>query len=122
MEERLETIVVPRLLRPVAPDDRRSAEPHRQKPGRSEHVALIEQAVMDGDGIERIIHMRTLHLGPEELLVAVNIAVSDVTSAAELAAAIDAAEARIRSAVPIARVIYVEPDIYRSAAPLDSRP
>ncbi len=56
--------------------------------------------------------MRTLHLGPEELLVAAKIAVQHDDTAAEIAAAIDAAEARIREAVPIARVIYLEPDIY----------
>ena len=56
--------------------------------------------------------MRTLHLGPEELLVAAKIAVQHDDTAAEVAHAINAAEARIREAVPIARVIYLEPDIY----------
>ena len=59
--------------------------------------------------------MRTLHLGPEELLVAAKIAVQHDDTAAEVAPAINAAEARIRAAVPIARVIYLEPDIYSEA-------
>jgi hypothetical protein len=59
--------------------------------------------------------MRTLHLGPEELLVAAKIAVEHDDTADEVAVAINAAEARIRAAVPIARVIYLEPDIYREA-------
>jgi divalent metal cation (Fe/Co/Zn/Cd) transporter len=59
--------------------------------------------------------MRTLHLGPEELLVAAKIAVRREATAAEIASAIDAAETRIREAVPIARVIYLEPDIYSEA-------
>jgi divalent metal cation (Fe/Co/Zn/Cd) transporter len=59
--------------------------------------------------------MRTLHLGPEELLVAAKIAVRHDNTAGEIASAIDAAETRIRTAVPIARVIYLEPDIYREA-------
>ncbi|WP_306186086.1 MULTISPECIES: cation diffusion facilitator family transporter [unclassified Streptomyces] len=75
-------------------------------------VQQIETAMVDGDTVTRVIHMRTLHLGPEELLVAAKIAVRHDNTAAEVAAAIDAAEARIRSAVPIARVIYLEPDIY----------
>jgi cation diffusion facilitator family transporter len=79
-----------------------------------EHVAQIEAAIMDGGGIERIIHMKTLHLGPEELLVAAKVGVPAAASASDVAAAIDAAEERIRAAVPIARVIYVEPDIYKS--------
>ena len=81
-----------------------------------EHVAQIEAAVVDGDSIERIIHMKTLHLGPEELLVAVKVGVPRAATAADIAAAIDAAEIRIREAVPIANVIYIEPDIYQTAA------
>jgi cation diffusion facilitator family transporter len=80
-----------------------------------DEVKKIEAAVVDGDTVTAIIHMRTLHLGPEELLVAAKIAVGHDDTAAEIAAAIDAAEARIREAVPIARVIYLEPDIYSEA-------
>ncbi|GIE90576.1 cation diffusion facilitator family transporter [Actinoplanes regularis] len=79
-----------------------------------ESVAKIEQAVLAGDGIERIIHMKTLHLGPEELLVAMKIAVSKGDRAEDVARHIDETEVRIREAVPIARVIYIEPDIYRA--------
>ncbi|MEV0265938.1 cation diffusion facilitator family transporter [Streptomyces sp. NPDC050617] len=86
-------------------------------------VAKIRAAVVDGDTVTRVIHMRTLHLGPEELLVAAKIAVQHDDSAAEVADAINAAEARIREAVPIARVIYLEPDIYRAPAQTaDARP
>lgn len=80
-----------------------------------EHVKAIEAAI-PGDGVARVIHMKTLHLGPDELLVAAKIAVTGADSAAHVAEAIDAAEARIRAAVPIARVIYLEPDIDRTPA------
>ncbi|MFE1552860.1 cation diffusion facilitator family transporter [Streptomyces sp. NPDC058718] len=79
-------------------------------------VKKIEAAVVDGDTVTRLIHMRTLHLGPEELLVAAKIAVRHDDSATEVANAINAAEERIRVAVPIARVIYLEPDIYSETA------
>ena len=82
----------------------------------AEDVAKIEAAVVDGDTVTGIIHMRTLHLGPEELLVAAKIAVRHDDTAAEVATAINAAESRIRAAVPIARVIYLEPDIYSEEA------
>ncbi|CAN7301638.1 cation diffusion facilitator family transporter [Arthrobacter sp. LjRoot14] len=62
----------------------------------------------------RIIHLKTLHLGPEELLVAAKISVGAAASGAEIAEAIDDAESRIRDAVPIARVIYLEPDLERA--------
>ncbi|MEZ3181561.1 cation diffusion facilitator family transporter [Streptomyces pimonensis] len=77
-----------------------------------EETRKIEAAVVDGDTVTRIIHMRTLHIGPEELLVAAKIAVRHDDTATEIASAIDAAESRIRDAVPIARMIYLEPDIY----------
>jgi cation diffusion facilitator family transporter len=84
-----------------------------------EDVAKIERAVLDGPGVERIIHMKTLHLGPEELLVAAKIAVPRTESAEDVARHINETEARIREALPIARVIYIEPDIYhaRSTTP-----
>jgi cation diffusion facilitator family transporter len=78
-----------------------------------EVLAKIEKAVLAGDGVERIIHMKTLHLGPEELLVAAKIAVPRTEQAVDLARHINETEARIREAVPIARVIYLEPDIYQ---------
>ncbi|WP_055490203.1 cation diffusion facilitator family transporter [Streptomyces sp. TP-A0356] len=81
----------------------------------AEEVKKIEAAIVDGESVPGIIHMRTLHLGPEELLVAAKIAVRHDDTAAQVASAINAAEARIRAAVPIARVIYLEPDIYSEA-------
>ncbi|MFC7933356.1 cation diffusion facilitator family transporter [Streptomyces cinereoruber] len=78
----------------------------------TDEVEKIEAAVVDGTTVTRLIHMRTLHLGPEELLVAAKIAVAHDDTATEVAEAINAAEERIRAAVPIARVIYLEPDIY----------
>ena len=67
---------------------------------------------MSGDDIEEIIHMKTLYLGPDELLVAMKVAVTATDSAAAVAAAINAVESRVRAAVPAARVLYIEPDIF----------
>ncbi|GIH07051.1 transporter [Rhizocola hellebori] len=77
-----------------------------------ENLKAIEAAIVAGPEVERIIHMKTLHLGPDELLVAAKIAVNARERADEVATGINAVEARIREAVPIARVIYLEPDIY----------
>lgn len=77
-----------------------------------EHQQAIA-AALPGGGVEAVIHMKTLHLGPEELLVAAKIAVPAASTAEEVTAAIDAAEQRVRDAVPIARVIYLEPDLHR---------
>ncbi len=70
-------------------------------------------ALEDGPELARVIHMRTVHMGPDSILVAAKVAVRDTDSAAQVAAAIDAAERRVRAAVPIAQTIYLEPDIYR---------
>ena len=74
-------------------------------------VDKIRQA-LDGAGMS-IIHMKTMHLGPDEVLVAAKIAVRQDDTAESVARDIDAAEAAIRAAVPMARVIYLEPDIRR---------
>lgn len=76
----------------------------------------IERCVRQAPSVRELIHMRTLHLGPDELLVAVKVEFTPDLDLAGLAAAVDALEARIRSAAPIARVIYVEPDIARAAS------
>jgi cation diffusion facilitator family transporter len=81
-----------------------------------ESVARIRAAMIDGETVTGVIHMRTLHLGPEELLIAAKVAVQHDDTAVEVARAIDAAEERIRTAEPFARVIYLEPDIYSDAA------
>lgn len=73
-------------------------------------------AVMVGRGVDRVIHLRTQYLGPDELLVAAKIAVPATLSTADVARVIDEAEARIRKAVPIARIIYLEPDLDRTPA------
>ena len=81
-----------------------------------EALARIEAALLADVAVQRIIHMKTLHLGPDELLVAAKIGVAGTDSAAAVARTIDAAEARIRAAEPVARVIYLEPDIYLEPA------
>ena len=75
-------------------------------------VAAIEAAILDGDDVERIIHMKTLYLGPDELLVGAKLAVAGEHRLADVAVAIDNVERRIRAAVPAARVIYIEPDVW----------
>jgi cation diffusion facilitator family transporter len=79
-------------------------------------IRAIRTAIEETPGIERIIHLKTLHLGPDELLVAAKIAVEHDESADTVASRIDAAEAAIRAAEPMAELIYLEPDIYREAA------
>ncbi|WP_309104873.1 cation diffusion facilitator family transporter [Microbacterium sp.] len=78
-------------------------------------IDRIVDAINDGPEVEKLIHMKTLYLGPDELLVAAKIALSADKSVREAADDINEIEARIRVAVPVARSVYLEPDIYRPA-------
>ena len=87
-------------------------------------IEKIEQAIVAGPEAERIIHMKTLYLGPDELLVAAKLGFTADQKILEIAAATNVIEQRIRAAVPSARVIYIEPDVYvepnQSAPPTDA--
>ncbi|NEW40387.1 cation diffusion facilitator family transporter [Nocardia cyriacigeorgica] len=74
----------------------------------------IRDNLVDGERIDRVIHLKTQYMGPEELLVAAKVAIAPGLDIAAIAAAIDDAESRVRAAVPVARVIYLEPDLYRT--------
>ncbi|GAA3883501.1 cation diffusion facilitator family transporter [Leifsonia kafniensis] len=83
-------------------------------------VVAIEKAIMAGPETKRIIHLKTLYLGPDEIMVGAKLAFDSSSRFADVAAGINQVESRIRAAVPLARVIYIEPDIYvdpTSAAP-----
>jgi cation diffusion facilitator family transporter len=73
----------------------------------------IVTALEDGPELVQVIHLRTVHIGPDSVLVTAKVAVREDDSAAQLTAGINAAEERVRVAVPIAKTIYLEPDIYR---------
>ena len=79
-----------------------------------ESVTAIRTALVDGTSVLRVIHLKTLHLGPDELLVAAKIAVDPALELPEVARAIDAAEARVRAVEPLARQLYLEPDLDRT--------
>lgn len=77
-------------------------------------LSEIVSALESGD-VQRVIHIKTQYIGPEELLVAAKIALAPGLPLASVAAAIDEAEARVRERVPDARIIYLEPDLDRAA-------
>ena len=93
------------------PAARRGGQPRRGGPDRGSPGRRF------GQRHQRVIHHRTMHLGPEEVLVAAKVSMSPDSSLADVATAINAAEARIRAAEPAARVIYLEPDIYHPEGP-----
>ena len=76
-----------------------------------EEVAAIRAALESAPLVERVIHLRTVHVGPDELLVAAKIAISQSETAAGIAAGINEAELALRAAVPTARYVFIEPDL-----------
>lgn len=78
-------------------------------------IVRIRDAFNASSKVEALIHMKTLYLGPDELLVAAKVAFPKTTKVSDVARAINDVEGEIRAAVPAARVIYIEPDIYQPA-------
>jgi divalent metal cation (Fe/Co/Zn/Cd) transporter len=78
-----------------------------------EQQELIERALQDDARVRSIVHLRTMHLGPDEILIAVKVEFIDTLTVQQLAQAIDDAEVRARSVVDAALRIYIEPDIRR---------
>jgi cation diffusion facilitator family transporter len=89
--------------------------------------ASIRSAIETAPHVERLIHLRTMHLGPDELLVTAKVDLGDALSGQALASAIDEIERRIRAGTPTAQLIFVEPDVFRpdhagADAPQDEAP
>ncbi len=85
--------------------------------GESAHpeiVQKLQETIASHQSVKRLIHLRTLHLGPEEILVAAKLEFDGKLSFAELAREIDAVEARLREQVPKAKMIFLEPDVHRT--------
>lgn len=79
-------------------------------------IAGIHQAMESTDRVQKVIHVKTLHIGPDELLVGAKLSFDGGLELPALAEAINEVEHRVRAAVPAARVIYIEPDIERAAS------
>jgi cation diffusion facilitator family transporter len=81
---------------------------------RPDEEKAITAALTASARVRSLIHMRTQHLGPEELLVGAKIELEPGMTISDVAAAIDEAERAVRAAVPEARIIYLEPDLRRT--------
>jgi len=80
-----------------------------------ETITTICGAMESTGAVRKVIHLRTEHLGPDELLVAAKLSFDRTLDFPTLAEAINEVESAVRAAVPAARLIYIEPDMERSA-------
>jgi cation diffusion facilitator family transporter len=87
-----------------------------------EAVERIRAAIAGTPGVNRIIHLKTLHIAPEELLVAAKIDVDENATGEQIARTIDAAERSLRTAEPMAVQVFLEPDIFRVDYVPEERP
>lgn len=78
-----------------------------------EQVEAIRSALSAARGVQQVIHLRTVHVGPDELLVAAKIAIAPDATGRQIVRDIDDAEQAVRAAVPTARYIFLEPDVVR---------
>jgi len=80
-------------------------------------IATIRAALAAGDGVTHVVHLRTLHLGPEDLLVAAKLTFAPDVPLRRVADVTNAVEATIRAQVPSARLVFIEPDVFREDEP-----
>jgi cation diffusion facilitator family transporter len=82
-----------------------------------EEQEAVQRTIASTPGVARLIQLRTMHLGPEELLVAARVELDPSLSADDAARVIDQAQADLRAVVPTARIIYLEPELPAVADP-----
>lgn len=78
----------------------------------ADHQRIVD-AILAGPEVHKLIHIKTLYLGPDELMVAAKLGFASDAHLGHVASDINRIESRVREAVPTARVIYLEPDVYR---------
>lgn len=88
---------------------------------RPSEMVKLREAMESAPGVERIIHLRTQHLGPEELLVGAKLVFDPSFDVAQLSEAVNGVEDAVRAVVPYARPMYIEPDLLRDEASIRAR-
>lgn len=78
------------------------------------NAKILKKIILSVEGVDHVVDLKTLYVGPMELFIAMKITVGAEDSAVEVAGTIDEVEARIRHEFPIARLIYIEPDLYKT--------
>jgi cation diffusion facilitator family transporter len=81
---------------------------------RPQVIAAITGAIERNEKVNKLIHLRTEQLGPDEIVVAAKAEFDTTLTVPELAEAIDALEVDIRAVEPRATLIFIEPDVWRA--------
>jgi len=81
-----------------------------------EEVEAVARALKSAPLVDSLIHLRTLHVGPEDLLVAAKVGIASHVTAEQIVQGIDEAEKILRASVPTATYVFIEPDFDRGQA------
>jgi len=82
---------------------------------RASDIAAIRAVIEETPEVKRVIHLRTVHLGPDELFVGAKVQLDGELTFDQVAQTINETEQRVRDRCPLVRILYVEPDIYSPA-------
>jgi cation diffusion facilitator family transporter len=77
-------------------------------------VSSIREAIATTDGIDGVRELRTIHIGPEDLVVAAGVWVDAASSAVAITRSIDIAERRVLEVSPFRTVVSIEPRVRES--------
>jgi cation diffusion facilitator family transporter len=80
-------------------------------------VATISDAIETTEGIDGVRELRTIHIGPDDLVVAAGVWVDAASSATAISRAIDDAERRVLAVAPFRTVVTIEPRVRDDGAP-----
>jgi cation diffusion facilitator family transporter len=81
-----------------------------------EVVAAIRTAIATTEGLDGIAGLRTIHVGPDDLVIAAAVWVDPARTATAIARSLSEAKVRVRDATPFQTVIYIEPQVRKPAA------
>ena len=85
-------------------------------------VEVLRATLTDHPDVERLIHLRTVHVGPDQVLVGAKLELQADLDFAGVADTINAIEEKVRERVPKAKYIYLEPDVHRPDRSRDRAP
>ncbi len=77
------------------------------------HIEALAATLSEHPGVERLIHLRTVHIGPDQILVGAKLELRADLDFSGVAETINAVEDRVRERIPEVAYIYLEPDIHQ---------
>jgi divalent metal cation (Fe/Co/Zn/Cd) transporter len=81
-------------------------------------LGVIRAEIEQAPGVDALVHLRTMHLGPDHLIVAARVAFSDEISADRAEDVADDIDRRLAGRLPLVPHVFLDP----TQTPSGSRP